>query len=706
MRIAHPHRSSFVMTALLLVGALVTTVAPPASAQVEDTVRVATGVLVDVQGRPVTGVTVTTCLSVVDRAELGQCRADVSAHDGRFSIPVVDADAVSVIVLTRSAEVLEQRLAPTRFHTLVLDDPTTHQITLHEMMRATGRLVGPDGPLVGASVTHRPPYGETYPPFTAVTDQDGRFEIDAYPRAGRWCDVHVAAADHQGYYIAEPCSWGERIDFGTRTLRLDRTVEITATRPDGGVLLGFTVYATDPQGHTDRESTLYGRPPDRVNFNIGTGDGTTVTMLLVPDEPRFYALPVRVTSSATNKHQTLTIPTLEYATLRARVTTPDGDPVDGLLFSLERFDGAQWAANGSIVAVDGTLHYAQLQPGRYRLTPSSQDALPETPREFTVSDAREIDLGNVTARPLALGYRAKLTITAPTVSPNYAYSDRRFPVVKATVSGLLPSYPYGPGGTLWVDLLNSTGTVVSTQRVYGRDLEAELPSDQAGTQSGYSFRIRGNGFYDEVRSAVAPPHTISRHGSRLGTPKFTHRTIPWDERTEVTVPLTGIYRGKFELLIDGVFWGQTNVGNLDSRNESVTFLVTKLPIGKHKIQVRRPVSGSDEGATSASSTLTVTRAKLERRPTVTAARFTRGTRPTIRVSIPRTRARTHVTGKLKIYVGKRAVTTIQLTKRSPQVVKVRLPHRAKSSIKVRAVYVGNSKFVGATSKTVTVKPRR
>lgn len=704
MRNVHTHRSHFVGTVLLLVGAIVTTVAPAASAQVDPESRAATGIIVDAAGLPLAGLTVTTCTTVVDRADLGQCPADVSADNGSFTIPDVDGAAVAVTVLTRSTEVLDRRLAPMRFHTIVRDEPTTHRITLHRLLRATGRLIGPHGPLSGASVVHVDRDRPSSQFFTATSGAGGQFEIDIYPTSG-WCHLDIDAADHRSPPTSRRCAWGDRVDFGDVRLRLDRTVTITAAGPDGGPLSGFKVSVRDPDGQTYTEATSFPRYGEMA-LGIGLGDGRPYTMTLIPDDPSLYALPVSVTPSATDKHQVLTIPTLRYAALRAQATTPAGQPARNVSFDLAQLDGEAWIHKATLEVSDGSLNYAQLRPGRYRLTPSALQALPEAPREFTVDGSVDVDLGDVTVRPFAAGYRASLTLAPPRVSPNYAYREGTFPVISTTVTGFLHGVVAAPDGSLRIDLLDGTGRVVSSQALHGSTVSAELPSDQVGTQSGFRFRVRGNGFYAETRSAVAPPHTISRHASRLGTPKLTDRSVPWDERTSVSVPFTGVRRGPFELLVDGAVVARTDYGNSDDRNGNISFLVPKLSTGKHRVQVRRPVSKADAAATSASATLSVTRARAAGRPAITASRFARGTRPTIRVRLPRTAAGTPLTGKMTIYVGSAAVTTVRLSKNSPRTVKIKLPHRATRSIKVRAVYKGSSKFVGVSSRTVTVKVRR
>src|SRR5690606_14233401 len=134
--------------------------------------------------------------------------------------------------------------------------------------------------------------------------------------------------------------------------------------------------------------------------------------------------------------------------------------------------------------------------------------------------------------------------------------------------------------------------------------------------------------------------------------------------------------------------------------------LSNLPVGTHTIALRTLPTAFYAGTTSTPVKLTVTRGRLRGRPTVKASSIRRGSKPRVTVTLPRADGGVLRFGTVRIYVNGKSVRSVKVTSKTRGRLTGTLPVKPRSTFKVKAAYVGNSKLAGSTSKTITVKVRR
>lgn len=186
-----------------------------------------------------------------------------------------------------------------------------------------------------------------------------------------------------------------------------------------------------------------------------------------------------------------------------------------------------------------------------------------------------------------------------------------------------------------------------------------------------------------------------KHGLR--TPKLskTRQAYGHKNTATVTVTHTGSKTGTVTFKT-----GTRTLGTAKLTGGKATLRLPKsLTPGTHKI------TAEHGGDTSKAATLTVTKAKLTKAPTITAKTFTKGTRPKMTVTLGRLNNGTYPTGRVNVYVGKKRVTTVKVVKKHKGKVTITLPTRYTNAVKVKAKYLGNATTKSSTTKTITVKTK-
>lgn len=121
--------------------------------------------------------------------------------------------------------------------------------------------------------------------------------------------------------------------------------------------------------------------------------------------------------------------------------------------------------------------------------------------------------------------------------------------------------------------------------------------------------------------------------------------------------------------------------------------VAMLPAGTHAIVAI--YSGDPKHTASSSKAASLTVVKATTKASVSAKKFKKGSKPKITVKLAKLKNGMIVTGKVALYVGKKKVKTVTVTKAS---TKVTLPKKYTKSITVTVKFLGSKNVVKVTSK--------
>jgi len=174
-------------------------------------------------------------------------------------------------------------------------------------------------------------------------------------------------------------------------------------------------------------------------------------------------------------------------------------------------------------------------------------------------------------------------------------------------------------------------------------------------------------------------------------------TVTTGSPVSITPTLAGGGTGTIVIGVDG-----TAVGSVSSGSP---LALPALTVGSHTIAANY-AGDATHAASSVSLVLTVIAAPMKAvtpKVTVTTKKFAKNHKPKITVTISALGAVKKASGKIAIYVGKKKVKTVTITNKT--VVRVTLPKRYSTTIKVTARFTGSAAIGAASSKTVKVRAR-
>jgi dextransucrase len=145
------------------------------------------------------------------------------------------------------------------------------------------------------------------------------------------------------------------------------------------------------------------------------------------------------------------------------------------------------------------------------------------------------------------------------------------------------------------------------------------------------------------------------------------------------------------------------VGTLKNGLVTVTTPAT-LKVGKHAIRARYSGDETHRASVSAYSVLTVSKAKTK--VSVKKRSAVAGSKPRLTVSTKALANGDAVTGKVRVYVNKKAVKTVTLHAKNHGKISVTLPKTYSKKFTVKVKYLGSSKVAAVSSKTVKVTPHK
>ena len=216
---------------------------------------------------------------------------------------------------------------------------------------------------------------------------------------------------------------------------------------------------------------------------------------------------------------------------------------------------------------------------------------------------------------------------------------------------------------------------------------------------------------EETNTCPTPP--VNPAVLKVTAPALSKTTQAYNSvvsrRVTISATITGATAGRVTFRSGQRTIGQAQVAKVGARYIARLKVPAKLARGTYANLTAHAVAPDGRTATSTASKqrLSVVKAKT-RSVKVTTKKFKRGTRPTVRVQVAKLTNGRNATGRIRVQVGKKTVRTVKITAKNKGAVRIRLPKRYRTSIKVRATYVPQAKanVSGKSSKRVTVRAVR
>ncbi|QIK82326.1 carboxypeptidase-like regulatory domain-containing protein [Sanguibacter sp. HDW7] len=426
---------------------------------------------------------------------------------------------------------------------------------------------------------------------------------------------------------------------------------------------------------------------------------------------------------------------LPAARISGRVVDESGNPVDAGDVRTSRWNGETWVFT-SYTDLDGTGTFTigTLTPGsRYRLEisgawnagllPTHLGGTDDDPLDDAiVATAPSTELGDIVLRRAAT-ISGRVTTDGTTgieggrVDAYIRGDDGHLSWKQSTTNGADGLFTIGnltPGASYILQFTpgDETYAPVYFRNATDGDSAEPVVATADGTQIG------------TVTLKRAPRPTPTVTPTPTATPKPTPPTTPpgptavtltrpaWSRTTQtygstkvgsVTTTVTGLTSGTVTFKRGGTVLGKASIKN----GRATLKMSRRAKVGSYAVTAHVNATSTTTAATSAKSrTFKVVKAKLKATAKISGKSFTKNTRPKVTVTLGRLNTGGYATGKVKVYVGKKVVTTVTLKSKHKGKITVTLPKKYATSIKLKAVYMGSSTVASSTSKTVTVKTRR
>lgn len=523
--------------------------------------------------------------------------------------------------------------------------------------------------------------GEWTVTHDAVTDDTGRFTIGGLTpgeyrlqlRAGGdyatiFSGPSATVDDATGYVVSTGAT-----DIGTVTAPPAASISGTVTT-DGttGHAQAFVVAYTKTSGGEWKPVGEASTEPDGTFTLPGLLDGTSYVLAISSeddDQPVYYPR-ARTPDAATSVVATTAgtqLPPMSLqkeSTFTGRVLAPSGEGLAGVTVLATPVAGG--TALTTVTGTDGRFTLGGLTAGStytLRFTgdpavyvpvyfPDAADASSATPVTAAVGN---IELSTVTLAKVPVG------TTEPTETPTTVPPTTAPPTTKPPVTTAPPT----------------TKPPTTTPPV------TKPPTTTPPT--------------------TAPPTTPPTKVT-LTRPTWSRSTQTYGSATvaSVTTTVTGLTSGTVTFKRGG-----TTLGKASIKNGRATLRLSRTAkVGSYAVTAHVSATSTTLAASSAtSSTFKVVKAKLKSTAKISAKSFKKNTRPKVTVTLGRLNTGAYATGRVKVYVGTKVVTTVTLKASHKGKITLTLPKRYATSIKVKAVLMGSSTVASSTSKAVTVKTR-
>ncbi len=217
-----------------------------------------------------------------------------------------------------------------------------------------------------------------------------------------------------------------------------------------------------------------------------------------------------------------------------------------------------------------------------------------------------------------------------------------------------------------------------------------------------------------VRIAAVPP--VEETAVTLAAPVLSKTQQAYGSvkglRATVSTTVSGATSGRVTFTSGATTLGSAPVRKVGGEHRATLRIASKQPRGTYRSikATFRTSDGKTVLSPASKAKLKVVKATtVKARPAVTGKSFRAGTRPTVKVRVPKLTNGRYATGFVRVKVGAKNVAKVKLLAKHKGKLTVRLPRGYSSSIKVSVRYLPKEKKVvkaSSWSKKVTVRVRR
>lgn len=338
---------------------------------------------------------------------------------------------------------------------------------------------------------------------------------------------------------------------------------------------------------------------------------------------------------------------------------------DGVTGTVEFFDGTTSLGTETIVAGEAAVTLSALSVGTHAITAKfSGDA--HHPARTAAAKSVEVSKLDST---ISLGLSGATATVGTAV------------VATATVNA---------GSTGSVEFFDGT-TSLGTSTITSNTATKSFSDLTVGSHS-ITAKYLGDDAYAESTSAAKSLEVEKTTATVALT--LTKAKEVFGKPVTATATVTGA-TGWVEFKVNG-----TKVKTVKLAAGKASYLLPKFSAGSHKVTVFYQGNETIKSATSAASTLVITKATTSK-VTVSGKKFEKNSKPTVTVKVAKLNNGQYPAGKVSVYVGGKLVKTGNLYVSAKGTVKVTLPKQSKT-IKVKAIFSG-SNVTSKSSSTVTIK---
>lgn len=470
----------------------------------------------------------------------------------------------------------------------------------------------------------------------------------------------VTLPNDNGIYVSIAPSGGRPGSASSDADKYLVTKYVTANLPDGPATAPLTngafstsltapVNKIDPdleysiytwQAHTASNTTQDTETPITINYEALERFVPTVSLSVVDDS----------------------IDSSESTVVTASLSS---DWEDGVTGTVEFFDGTTSLGTETIVAGEAAVTLSALSVGTHAITAKfSGDA--HHPARTAAAKSVEVSKLDST---ISLGLSGATATVGTAV------------VATATVNA---------GATGSVEFFDGT-TSLGTSTITSNTATKSFSDLTVGSHS-ITAKYLGDDAYAESTSAAKSLEVEKTTATVALT--LTKAKEVFGKPVTATATVTGA-TGWVEFKVNG-----TKVKTVKLAAGKASYLLPKFSAGSHKVTVFYQGNETIKSATSAASTLVITKATTSK-VTVSGKKFKKNSKPTVTVKVAKLNNGQYPAGKVSVYVGGKLVKTGNLYVSAKGTVKVTLPKQSKT-IKVKAIFSG-SNVTSKSSSTVTIK---